>query len=170
MRIRNVINSDIAALQSIATAMRAVHEVQYFERCLAEQSAGHRVLLLAEEDGALPLGYVQLIWSPVYPLFRRMNIPEIQDLNVIPDARQQGIGSALVDACEALVLEKGYGDIGISVGLHSGFGAAQRLYIRKGYLPDGAGIAYDEITVTAGEMRSVDDLLMLKMTKTLVSA
>lgn len=168
MKIRTVINSDLHVLQSIATAMRAVHEAGYFERCLAEQVSGNRVLLLAEGDNAEPLGYVQLIWSPVYPLFRRMNIPEIQDLNVIPDARHQGIGAALVDACEALAREKGHSDMGISVGLHSGFGSAQRLYIRKGYLPDGAGIAYDEITVTAGEMRSVDDLLMLKMTKTLV--
>ena len=30
----------------------------------------------------------------------------------------------------------------LGVGLHSGYGPAQRLYIKRGYIPDGTGVWY----------------------------
>lgn len=30
----------------------------------------------------------------------------------------------------------------LGVGLHSGYGSAQRLYVKRGYLPDGSGVWY----------------------------
>ncbi len=30
-----------------------------------------------------------------------------------------------------------------SVGLHSGYGAAQRMYVLRGYVPDGSGVWYE---------------------------
>ena len=50
---------------------------------------------------------------------------------------------------------------------HSGFGAAQRLYCKLGYIPDGNGVTYDREAVRAGDMRAVDDLLCLMMVKAL---
>jgi uncharacterized protein YijF (DUF1287 family) len=80
-----------------------------------------------------------------------------------------------VDACEALVREAGKTEIGISVGLNQGYGPAQRLYVKKGYIPDGTGVCCDDVPVRAGEMRttilrhplSLDNLLTLKMVKNL---
>jgi GNAT superfamily N-acetyltransferase len=164
--IRHATDADLDAFYGIATAMGATHEADYFERCLQEMRDGNRAILVLEDAGAL-CGYIQLIWKPLYQPFRKLDIPEIQDLNVIPAARRQGFGEKLVDACEALVRNAGKSAIGIGVGLHASFGAAQRLYVRKGYIPDGAGVAYDDEAVRAYDVRPVDDLLTLKLVKEL---
>jgi ribosomal protein S18 acetylase RimI-like enzyme len=163
LELRIATPADIAALYDIAARMKAVHEKDYFERLFRE---GRRTLMLASEDGAAQ-GYVILNWEPSYPPFRRLGIPEIQDLNVAPDARRRGLGAALVTCCEEMIRAEGIAEAAISVGLSPSFGAAQRLYVRLGYIPDGAGVAYDDVPVAAGEMRAVDGLLTLKMVKTL---
>ena len=165
VHIRIATPEDMPALESIAAEMKAQHEPRYFARCLEEQAAQRRTVLIAFQ-GDTALGYVQLNDTPTYTPFRRLSIPEVQDLNVVPNARRQGIGAALVEHCENMVRDRGGQDIAISVGLYARYGAAQRLYARRGYLPDGAGIAYDDVPVAAGEMRAVDDLLTLKMIKT----
>ena len=165
LEIRTAVDADIPGLYQIAAAMKQSHEENYFERCLQEQAAGNRLLLLAQVDG--PVGYAQLNFKPLYPPFRRFNMPEVQDLNVVPDARRQGVGAALVDYCEQEVRRRGGSDIGISVGLYPRYGAAQRLYVQRGYVPDGAGACYDDIPVSNGELRAVDDLLTLKLIKSL---
>jgi GNAT superfamily N-acetyltransferase len=172
--IQTATADDIINLYRIAEDMQAKHESNYFERCVAEQAEEKRVVLIATQGGRA-IGYVQLVWSPLYATFRRLGIPEVQDLNVIPEVRGQGIGGALVDACEKLVREAGKPDIGISVGLDQSFGPAQRLYVKKGYIPDGTGVCCDEIPVRKGELRttllrhpiSLDNLLTIKMVKSL---
>jgi GNAT superfamily N-acetyltransferase len=164
--IRQAAASDLDGLCRIAAEMGTVHEPGYFERCLAEQRDKKRVILIAADASRLT-GYVQLIWQPIYRPFRKLDIPEIQDLNVIPAARQQGLGGRLVDACEALARQAGKAAVGIGVGLYSRYGAAQRLYVRKGYLPDGAGVCYDDVAVRANDLRAIDDLLTLKLIKDL---
>lgn len=166
MLIRKATDKDLADLDRIAQAMGDVHETGYFARCLAEQALGNRTVFLVEEDGAL-VGYAQLVWKPNYQPFRRLGIPEIQDMNITPEFRKRGFGGLLIDHCEKAARTAGKTDIGISVGLYPRYGAAQRLYVKKGYVPDGAGIAYDEVTVTAGEMKPVDDFLTLKLVKEL---
>ena len=166
MHIRPATTEDIPALWRVAKDMGQTHEENYFDRCLEEKSSGKREIFVAESAAGV-IGYVQLIWQPLYPLFRRMDIPELQDLNVVPEARRQGIGGLLVARCEEEAKEKGKDNIGLGVGLHARFGAAQRLYVARGYMPDGNGVAYDDKTVTAGELRAVDDLLTLKLVKIL---
>lgn len=163
LAIRAATTGDITALYAIALKMKAVHEKDYFERCFAE---GRRVLALAEDAGN-PVGYVIVNYTPTYAPFRRLNIPEIQDLNVVPEARRSGTGEKLVAWCEDLLKSEGHADAAISVGLDASYGAAQRLYVRMGYVPDGAGIAYDDVPVMKGELRPVDGLLTLKMVKSL---
>jgi GNAT superfamily N-acetyltransferase len=172
--IRTATDADLENLYRIAEDMQARHERGYFERCFAEQLEKKRVVLVAQKDGR-SIGYVQLVWVPLYSTFRRLGIPEIQDLNVIPEVRGQGAGSLLVDACETLAREAGKTEIGISVGLNQSFGPAQRLYVKKGYIPDGTGVCCDEVPVRAGELRamimrhplSLDNLLTIKMIKSL---
>lgn len=166
IHIRNILLSDKTVLEGIAAAMGAHHEADYFDRCLAEQTAGLRQMFLAVVDDA-PVGYVQLNWQPLYAPFRRLGIPEIQDLNVIPAARRQGVGTTLVAHCEITVRQAGKTDVGISVGLYAAYGAAQRLYVQRGYVPDGAGIAADDEILRGGEIRPIDDSLTLKLVKPL---
>jgi len=172
--IHTATDADLEGLYRIAEDMGAKHERHYFERCLAEQQEKKRVVLMAGEDSR-SVGYVQLVRVPLYTTFRRLGIPEIQDLNVIPEMRGQGIGGRLVDACETLARVAGKTEMGISVGLNQSYGPAQRLYVRKGYIPDGAGMCCDDVPVRSGELRatlllrpvSLDSLLTIKMIKSL---
>jgi GNAT superfamily N-acetyltransferase len=164
INIRDALQTDLPLLQNMALEMGAHHEADYFERCLREQTADSRRIFLALAAAA-PVGYVQLNWYPLYQPFRRLGIPEIQDLNVIPAYRRKGIGALLVERCEMVARQSGKTDIGISVGLYASYGPAQRLYVQRGYVPDGAGITADDVPVRGGEMRPVDDNLTLKLVK-----
>ena len=56
----------------------------------------------------------------------------------------------------------------LSVGLHNGFGAAQRIYIKRGYIPDGSGIWYrDKPCVPYEDAYPIDDELVLYLSKKL---
>jgi hypothetical protein len=54
---------------------------------------------------------------------------------------------------------------GIGVGLYAAYGSAQRMYARRGYMPDGRGVVYDGVPVAAGTTVHVDDDLVLMMTR-----
>ncbi len=170
--IRPAVEDDLDGLYRVAADMEMTNEPKYFEKCLAEQKDGKRDIFVAELSGRL-IGYVQLNWMPLYPTFRRLDIPEVQDLNVVPEARGQGIGGRLVDVCEEIVRKAGRSEIGISVGLCQRYGAAQRLYVKKEYVPDGAGVCYGDVPLRAGELWSTlwcrptgaDNLLTLKLVK-----
>lgn len=162
--IRLVSRKDIPALEKIAAASWRQQREDYFDTCFTKKEAGHREIFVFEENGTIA-GYVQLVFLPIYLSFRHGDIPEIQDLNVAPDFRRRGIGQKLVEASEDVARAKGKKGIGLGVGLHAGFGAAQRLYARMGYLPDGAGACYDDIPLRTGEIKPLDDFFSLKMIK-----
>ena len=168
-RIRQAGRQDIEALYGMVDALGFHKEEGYFERCLQEQDEGRRQVFIAHVDGA-DVGYGMLNWRPQYALYKRLNIPEIQDLNVIPVARRQGVASAIIEHCEALAHGKGCDHIGISVGLYADYGPAQRLYVKQGYLPDGYGVVTcDREPVAASEIRPVNALCLM-MVKDLVSS
>ena len=172
--VHTATEADLEGLYRIAEDMAQKHERHYFERCLAEQQEKKRDILIAGQNDRA-VGYVQLIWVPLYSTFRRLDIPEIQDLNVIPEARGQGIGARLVDDCETLARQAGKTEMGISVGLTTSYGPAQRLYVKRGYLPDGAGMCYDDVPIRTEDLRTtlwhrtivLDHLLTIKMIKNL---
>ena len=134
-----------------------------YERYLAEQQADRRRIFVAWVDGAFA-GYVTLVWEPDYAPFREQEIPEIQDFNVLPAFRRRGIGSALLDAAEAAAAERGR-VVGIGVGLDPDYGPAQRLYVLRGYVPDGRGITWQNRTVAYRDQVLVDDELVLWFTR-----
>lgn len=143
-----------------------VSESDYFQTSFEEQQADKRIVFLAFVGAELS-GYVHYNRHPKYQPFRSLNIPEIQDLYVASAFRRRGIGEALVRACENQSRQEECSDIGIGVGVGSEFGAAQRLYMRMGYLPDGAGVVFDREAVSVGEVRPVDDRLCLMVVKSL---
>lgn len=146
--------------------MRNAKDVTYFEVNFDEQDKGLREIFIMEHEGK-SAGYCILNWNPKYGYFRTAEIPETQDLNVLPDFRRKGLATAMIAHCENLAKAKGKRLMGISVGLHGGFGAAQILYAKLGYIPDGQGITYDRKMVSSGEFKPVDDNLCLMMVKTL---
>jgi GNAT superfamily N-acetyltransferase len=163
--IRPLGASDPAWIAAAFAAIGWSKPRELYERYLAEQEAGRRQVRVAH-DGDRLAGYVTLDWRPAYPPFRAQGIPEIRDLNVLPEFRRRGIGSALLDAVESLAGERTR-TVGIAVGLSPDYGPAQRLYVRRGYVPDGRGIAWGGRTVEHGDRVVVDDHLVLCFTREL---
>jgi GNAT superfamily N-acetyltransferase len=138
---------------------------EQYERYLVQQEADQRHVWVAHVGNQFA-GYVTLVWQPDYPPFRAEGIPEIQDFNVLPAFRRRGIGSALLDAAESAAGARTR-VVGIGVGLDPDYGPAQRLYVLRGYVPDGRGIVWRDSTVSYGEQVIVDDDLVLYFTRVL---
>lgn len=160
------LNDDDPAI--IAAAFQRIghrkQEPQY-RRYLNEQEAGRRTCLIATVDERFA-GYVTVNWLPAYPGSAELKIPEIQDLNVLPEFRRRGIATRLLVEAEALVARRS-STVAIGVGLHPGYNQAQRLYVKRGYIPDGRGITYRDRYVEEGAQVVVDDDLVLHFTKQL---
>ncbi len=137
-----------------------------YETYLEEQLSGVRSILVVRSKGKF-CGYVTIKWVSDYLSFAKNNIPEIADLNVLPEYRKQGIGTMLIQACEQAAKEQGRVVIGLGVGLTADYGSAQRLYIYLGYVPDGKGIHYKCQAIKYSELVHVDDDLILYLTKNL---
>jgi GNAT superfamily N-acetyltransferase len=166
LSFRSARSDDLASLEQMAQALGNARETGYFGTCLNEQGEGRRDVIIVSYDG-VDAAYGMINWQPQYALYRRFDIPEIQDLNTIPEYRRRGIAQAMITYFEDMARTRGCETVGIAVGLHAGFGAAQRIYMRMGYVPDGYGVTYDRVTVSMGEFRPIDDNLCLMMTKDL---
>jgi GNAT superfamily N-acetyltransferase len=110
-------------------------------------------------------GYGILIWKSQYPPFNAAKIPEINDLRVSGRFLRQGIAAALVARFEELAVANGCAAIGLSVGLCTDFGPAQRLYAKLGFIPDGKGVAWNNQPAEPGASVRVDDDLLLWVVK-----
>lgn len=107
---------------------------------LQDQSVGKCISLTAVYKG-LPVGYVNVYLTGLSGAFSEKGFPEIVDFGVLEKYRKKGIGSKLMDIAEQIAGQ--YADtVWLGVGLHNGYGSAQRLYIKRGYIPDGTGIWY----------------------------
>lgn len=134
-----------------------------FQTYLKEQNNKQRMVWVALASGQLA-GYVTLKWQSYYPGFASANIPEIMDLNVLPSFRKKGIGLRLLQTAEQEAATK-TNIVGLGVGLYAGsdggYGAAQKLYVKQGYVPDGKGVTYNYQFVIPGESYPLDDDLVL---------
>lgn len=95
--------------------------------------SGEGFLLLAQRDGA-PVGYaaIQFHEGPddTYPVGERW--AEIYSLSVAPEARGEGIGTALLDAADERLAALGIHDVAIAAMVENE--AALRLYERRGFV------------------------------------
>jgi len=115
---------------------------------------------------SLIVGYVTIIWESSLKEFAPQKIPEISDLNILPEYRGKKIASKLLDEVENIIGERS-AIAGIGVGLTKDYAAAQRLYVKRGYLPLGIGLTYKYHPVSHGEQVRVDDDLVFWFTKKL---
>jgi GNAT superfamily N-acetyltransferase len=136
-----------------------------YERYFEEQTLKVRDVYVAFVEGKFA-GYLTICWISGYEPFREKYIPEIVDFNILPPYRRQGIGTALMDKAESAIAVVS-SIAGIGVGMESDYGAAQRLYVLRGYVPDGRGLHYRDHFPKHGEQVTVDDDLTLYFTKEL---
>ena len=114
---------DPAVFQAAFDAIGWNKPAAQYEAYLEEQAADIRPVLVARVEGDFA-GYITVVWQTGYAPFREAGIPEIQDFNVLPQFRRQGIGSALMAAVEALIATRSK-IAGIGVGLYPDYGPAR---------------------------------------------
>jgi len=165
--IREFLDSDLKTISSAMGAYGSDKPADLYRRYFEDQVAGRRNLFVAEWEEVF-CGYVTVVWQSHYGPFRDQGIPEIADLNVVPPYRRRGIGSELLDTAE---FEISYRSevAGIGVGLDAGYGVAQRLYVERGYVPDGLGISCGVHFVKSGETICIDEQTTIQMTKLLAA-
>lgn len=119
---------------------------------------GKCVALMAEIGGK-PAGYVSLYYQPECA-FAGRGFPMIVDFAVLESFRKMGVGSKLMDVAEKLAAEIS-DTVCLGVGLHSGYGSAQRMYVKRGYIPDGSGVWYrDKVCGQYQDCCNDDDLVL----------
>lgn len=165
IEIRSLNQDDPPVIAAAFASIGSVKPEEKYQQYLAQEAAGSRTCLVATVDGEFA-GYVTINWLPSYAGLAELEIPEIQDLNVLPAFRRRGIASRLLDLAEAQVARR-YCAVGIGVGLHAGYNAAQRLYVLRGYIPDGRGVTYRDQYVGQYVQVILDDDLVLHLTKQL---
>jgi ribosomal protein S18 acetylase RimI-like enzyme len=165
LRIRPLEPGDVGPIVAAFAAAAWPRSAGLYERYLADQEAGARVVRVALLDGAV-CGYVTVAWTSDHAPFREAGIPEIKDLNVLPAFRRRGIASRLMDEAERIIAERSP-VAGIGVGLYGDYGPAQRMYVLRGYVPEGRGIVHRDHPVRGGETVRADDDLVLHLTKML---
>lgn len=141
--IRDMQESDSAyfAAEEVAQGWVNATADKYIMR-LTHARQGKCISLVAVLDGAAA-GYVNVYPDCQWGAFGGMGYCEIVDFGVLAKYRNRGIGNKLMDVAEQIAFT--YTDkVYLGVGLHSGYGAAQRLYIKRGYIPDGSGVWYGE--------------------------
>jgi len=163
--IRPLQEEDIEPIAAAFAAIGWNKLASQYRRYLTEQQQRQRSVLVAFVDHVFA-GYLTVVWQPDYPPFHAENIPEIQDFNVLPVFRRRKIGTLLMDRAEQLVAERSP-VVGIGVGMTADYGAAQRLYVLRGYVPDGRGLVSQNRCLSYGEEVRIDDDLVLHFTKIL---
>ena len=137
---------------------------KYLSR-LNDQASGRCISLAAEYNGETA-GYINLYLQPVSGPFAGQAIPEIVDFGVLEKFRCRGIGTALMDEAERLAAEIS-DTVCLAVGLYCSYGSAQRMYVKRGYIPDGSGAWYGDKPANPYEDYCLDDGLVLFFCKKL---
>ncbi|CZH50679.1 TPA: GNAT family N-acetyltransferase [Legionella pneumophila] len=167
--IKSLELSDIPALVDAFQKENWQKPASLFEAYYQEQQHAERLVWLAYFQDQIA-GYITLKWISQYEPFAQQKIPEIMDLNVLPSFRKLGIGSSLLITAEEKAASQ-CDVVGIGVGLYGGpdggYGQAQRLYVNRGYLPDGLGVTYGYKPTVPGQTYPLDDDLILWFTKNL---
>src|SRR5260370_6867978 len=99
VEIRALNDGDPETISAAFKGIGAGKPVAQYRRYLAEQLAGTRACLVASVDGQFA-GYVTVNWRSTYCAFVEQQIPEIQDLNVLPGFRRKGLAARLLDRAE----------------------------------------------------------------------
>lgn len=143
--IRQAGPGDADAVAPLFDAYRQFYE-QPSDLALARAFIGERlargesVIFLAERDGR-PVGFVQLypLFSSTAPRPRRLWL--LNDLYVAPEARQGGVGRALMARARRLAEETDACGLELATARTNTIG--QRLYESEGYRRDDAFLRYE---------------------------
>lgn len=157
--IRDMQLSDARIITEEEIAQGWDANVEKYEMRLKHQTEGKSISLVAEYKGNIA-GYINVYPNSEWGAFANQGYSEIVDFGVLIKYRKNGIGNKLMDIAEQIASE--YSDvIYLGVGLHSGYGSAQRMYVKRGYIPDGTGVWYrDKVCNPYADCCNDDDLVL----------
>ena len=164
--IRNMEEADAQIFFDEYTAQGWHPAISTYQARLKDQAEGRCIALTAVYRGH-PAGSVYVYLTVNEGPFKGKGWPIIVDFSVLEKYQRKGIGSRLMDAAEQAAGQ--YADtVCLGVGLHDGYGSAQRMYVKRGYIPDGSGVWYqDKPCIQYETVCTVDDDLILYMSKKL---
>jgi len=164
--IRDMEKADAQALDDEYTAQGWHPDVNYYHFRMQEAAEGKCVALTAEYQGR-PAGNVYLYFTANEGPFKGKGWPIIVDLGVLQKYQRKGIGQRLMEAAERIAAQRS-DTVCLGVGLCKEYGTAQRMYIKRGYIPDGSGVWYqDKQCVQYETVFTVDDDLVIYLYKKL---
>ena len=110
------------------------------------------------------VGIVTIRWQFRYPLFRDRQIPLIQYIEIRYEDRGRGLGNQMLERTEREISPRSP-LAGLVVGITDDYGPAQRLYVKRGYVPDGRGVCREFTPLKNGDIVTVDHDLLLWLVK-----
>ena len=136
--IRKMSESDALIFYNKFLSQNWHPDINTYMNYYAQQEENKRIVLVAEYNSEIA-GFINILPKADEGPFYGTDYPLLSDFNVFEKYQRNGVGSALMDAAESKTAE--YSDtVVLAVGLHSGYGSAQRMYIKRGYIPDGSGV------------------------------
>jgi len=167
--IRNMEEADAPILVDAYNAQGWHDDVAGYMMRLKDQAEGKCIALTAEYQGQ-PVGNVYLYLAADGGPFKGSGWPIIVDFGVLKKCQRKGIGNRLMDVAEHIAAQHA-DTVCLGVGLSREYGTAQRMYAKRGYIPDGSGVWYqDKQCVQYETVCTVDDDLVLYMAKELKKA
>ena len=139
--------------------------IAYLNNQLKNQDKHECSALIALYNGKVA-GYVFLYYQCRWGGLANQNIPSVVDLIVFKEYRQKGIATHLMNVAEDIAKRHG-NKVYLDVCLSSEYGPAQRLYIKRGYIPDGKGVYYEERVCETDAICKNNDELTLCLVKEL---
>ncbi len=163
--IRSMLPGDAKILYDTYASYGWHPQLEIYENYYKEQEEKTRIVFIAEYEGRVS-GQCTLILNPSEGPWGGKGYPEIVDLTVFFDVHKKGIGNRLLDAAEKEA--SNFSDmVFLAVGVHSGYGPAQRVYVKRGYNFDGSGVWYRGKQLDQYAPCVNDDDLLLFMSKDL---
>ena len=123
---------------------------------------------LAAVRGRQVIGIASVLWESNYVGFAERGIPLLHQLAVAGPFRRQGVAMMLMDAAENLARRRAPRNWASRWNCYD-YGPAQWLYARRGYLPDGRGACRGQQPLSRSAQVTMDDDLILWLTKDLRS-
>lgn len=164
--IRNMEEADAPIFVDEYTAQGWHDDVEGYLMRLRDQAEGKCFALTAVYQGH-PAGSLYLYLSAKEGPFKGKGWPEIVDFNVLKKYQRKGVGNRLMDVAEQIAAQHA-NTVCLGVGLSREYGSAQRMYVKRGYIPDGSGVWYqDKQCVQYETVCTVDDDLVLFLSKKL---
>lgn len=161
-----IMTYDDIRLVCLADNDESESNIIYLKNQLDNQNKQECSALLALYNGEIA-GYVFLYYKCRWGGLANCNLPCIIDLIVFEKYRNNGIATALMDIAEKIA-KKHNNRIYLDVCLNSEYGPAQRLYVKRGYVPDGKGVYYEEKVCETNAICKNDDELTLCLVKELL--